>query len=595
MEKDRIIDFYVAGEWLELSILLEESIAYQAKIGDEVQLARSLSYYGITHLFLADQHILSTIHKQIYDEYVRKPGDIRIRASYSRFLALYCIFAGKTEEASIYYEESYNDYTKLDWYMDEVLMLLESIYWLGLFTNDRPMLYRGVERLERLNGKLSGVLSAEVSLLNKLMAAPLISVRKSGPWPVEIADFLTTKMTLPTLHSRLFCLQFSCMGILIDLISTERQLAKDEAMLLASLDGLSEYYVRHKYPVLELFNGVISMIRQAADHNWEGLQQAIEVHIGKIELFCHPWYKAQLHWIYSILQRKLADLNRSLLHRRKAEQLFELFGKSPDFTLSSVTGIEPKVNEERNGFKVTLFGNFSMEWAGTRLDGVNWKHKQPKELLIYLLLNPNGQVSKEVLIEEFFPGDDLKKSLNRLYVAIHRINRTLQESFGIGTSLVETQLGSVRLNQEMLEEVDVLAYRKLQSVTDQLWVHDREAAVELALRACQIYSPQVVPEVNYLDWLEQYRNQLHTLQVRALRKIARFYKEKGDYSLAEEAYLQLLSLEPLHEGLYDEYIKYLFTLNRQSEAHQWYNKLKRELEREVGVLPSFELGSLDKC
>lgn len=591
MEKDRIIDCYAAGKWRELTILLEASISYQAQIGDEVHFARVLSYYGITNLFLADQHIISTVNKQIFDEYTRKPGDIRVRAAFSRFLALYCAFTGKTEEASIYYEETYNHYAELDWYMDEALMLLESIYWFGLFTSDRSLLYRGIERLERLNGKLSGVLSAEVSLLNKLMVAPLMPVRKSGSLPEKIADFLTSELTLPVLHSRLFYLLCICLGILIDLISTGRKPAKDEVMLLDSLDSLSECDVRHQYALKELFGGVVSMIRQASDSNWECLQQAIEIHIGKIELFGHPWYKAQMHWICSILHRKMADLNQSLLHRRKAEQLFELFGTSPRCAVSSIMGNEPEANLERKGFKVKLFGKFSMQLAGKNLDGFNWKHKQPKELLIYLLLNPNGQVTKEVLIEEFFPGDDLKKSLNRLYVAIHRINRALQESFGIGTTLVETQHGSVRLNQEMLEEVDVLAYRKMQSVKEQLWVHDREAAVELAVRACQIYSPQMVPEVNYLDWLEKYRNQLQALQIQALRKIAGFYREKGAYSLAEEAYMQLLSLEPLHEGLHEEYIRYLLMSNRQSEAHLWYSKLKRELEREIGVSPSFELGS----
>lgn len=595
MEKDRVTDLYAAGKWLELSALLEGSISYRAEIGDEVQFARALSYFGITHLFLADRHILSTIHKQIYDEYVRKPEDIRIKASFSRFLALYCTFAGKTEEAAIYYEESYNDYSELDWYMDEAFMLLESIYWFGLFHSERGMLYRGVERLERLNDKLSGALSAEISLLKKLMASPLIPVQKSGPLPEEINPFLTGERALPTLHSRLFYLLCSCMGILTDLMSAERKLAEEEAALLDSLGSLPGYDTLHKYPVPELLDGVVSMIRQAAGRNWECLQQAIEMHLGKAELFCHPWYKAQLHWIYSILQRKRADINRSVLHRQKAEQLFELFGQAPRHVLRGVVGNGAKADQGRNGFKVTLFGKFSVERAGKCLDGVNWKHKQPKELLIYLLLNPNGQVSKEVLIEEFFSGNDWEKSLNRLYVAIHRINRALRDSFGAEVPLVETQHGSVRLNQELLEEVDVQAYRKLQFLAEPLWMNDREAAVELAVRACQIYSPQVVPEVNYLDWLERHRNQLQALQVRALRKMARYYRDKGDYSLTEETYLQLLSLEPLHEGLHEEYIKYLFMSDRPSEACQWYGKLKRELEREVGVLPSFELSSLAKC
>jgi len=591
MENDRIFELYSTGKWLELSLYLEDIISVQAETGDEVQFARVLSYYGITHLFLADQHVLSTIHKQIYDEYIRKPEDVRVRALFSRFLALYCTFAGRIEEASVYYEECYNNYIELDWYMDEAIMLLESIYWFGLFIHERSMLYRGTERLIRLNGKLSGVFSTEIFLLKKLIIAPLIPGQNSGilPEPEEIESFLNSILVLPTLNSRLFYLLNSCLGLLSDLINDERKLTKNKAVLMDSLDSLSNHCVFE--PVSELFNGIVSMIGQAAGHRWESLQQTIEMYIGKIELLCHPWYKAQLHWICSLLQHKMADLSGFVLHRRKAEQLFELFGKSTPDGFSSVIGNEQKIKDEPKGFKVTLFGKFAMQWADKFLEGANWKYKRPKELLIYLLLNPNGQVSKEVLIEEFFPGNDLKKSLNRLYVAIHRINRVLQESFGISTSLVETQHGNVRLNQDMLEEVDVLAYRKLLSVTDQLWVPDREAAVELAVRACQIYSPQVVPEVNYLDWLEQYRNQLQALQVRALRKIARFYREKEDYSLAEETYLQLLSLEPLHEGLYEEYIGYLIMTNRKSEAHQCYLSFKRELERELGVLPSFAFGS----
>lgn len=89
MENDRIFERYSTGKWLKLSLYLVDIISIQAETGDEVQFARVLSYYGITHLFLADQHVLSTIHKQIYDEYIRKPEDVRVRALFSRFLTLY--------------------------------------------------------------------------------------------------------------------------------------------------------------------------------------------------------------------------------------------------------------------------------------------------------------------------------------------------------------------------------------------------------------------------------------------------------------------------------------------------------------------------
>ncbi|MDW7673643.1 MAG: bacterial transcriptional activator domain-containing protein [Bacillota bacterium] len=188
--------------------------------------------------------------------------------------------------------------------------------------------------------------------------------------------------------------------------------------------------------------------------------------------------------------------------------------------------------------------------------------------MLYLLLAPQNKVHKEVVIEEFFGGDNINKLVNRLYVTIHRVNRSLERYLKItyDKPLLYIDKGVVFLNQELVEGIDVQAYRKLLSVANQLWLNDQEAAIELMAKAVNMFSSEIVPELMYLDWLELYRRELQNIQEKALVRLASYYMDRGKETLCHETFLELLRIQPQREEYYAKYIKYLLGEGRQVEA-----------------------------
>lgn len=115
MEADNIFNSYYEGQWNELISILKEQIGCYAESGDIVRLSRAFSYYGAVSLIYSDDFLISTLFKQINEEYLHAGDDPRIKASYARFLALYSSFTGKPEDASKYYMDARLSYRLTDW------------------------------------------------------------------------------------------------------------------------------------------------------------------------------------------------------------------------------------------------------------------------------------------------------------------------------------------------------------------------------------------------------------------------------------------------------------------------------------------------
>jgi two-component SAPR family response regulator len=602
---DNLLHLYASGHWEQLSSSLEQIISRSAEEGDEVGLARALCYYGIIQLYLANYHLLSTIQKQILDEYARKPEDIRITASYARFLALYHVFMEQPDWATRYYEEAFRCYEELDWYADEAIMIFESIYWKDLFCNERVILHKRLERLKVLNEKLNGWLEAELTFLESCMQMIRADTTAGHPWPYRVEagtdhmKKLFAKQSesplrngrLPQLimeHPRLFLLVVGCVDLLAAMMTKTRKVTKEEIGQFAVWGKRYNIDNQNRHPIAEVVGGFVTLLQQCGEQQWNDMQERIESLLAKLALFRHPWYRACTHLLYGLFMKRGSETTRFRIHLQEAEKLFAVF--SGVHVSRQMPQQEKASDDQPVRFSFSLFDRFSMEAGGKRMSLESWGTRQARELLLYLMIQPQWQATKDVVMEVFFSGDDTKKSANRLYVTVHRINRTLQESFQLPQQkpLVHIQQGIVQLEQEMMEEVDVHTYRKLLSVANQLWVNDQEAAAELMVKACSMYSPEFVPGVLYLDWLDQLREEVHNLQSRALSRLAEFYKMKGEHFACEEAFMELLRLQPLHEGYYERYIRYLASLNRKAEASHWYQKLERELDRELGVSPSFE-------
>lgn len=561
MKADSIFDSYYEGNWSEFAAILEEKVGNYAEAGNVVRLSRAFSYYGAVSLMNSNEFLVSTLYKQMNEEYVDTEEDPRIKASYARFLALYHSFYGRPEDASKYYMEARLFYRQTDWYLDEAIALLESVYWYYLFYNDSSELYSVLGRLKILNNCLDGYFDGELKLLDSITQK-------------NISVEISYSAMFENLHTQSFSMMAKILISFIRLrdafLTQGEKLLPHKSNVLTQASGFLIKEQQKDCLIIQMLDGmseVVDMINRRDFRNVDGMMNALR---GKVEMFRHPWYREQFNRLQSCFTG--IKSNQSV----------------------SLRNIPIGDNHIADRISISLFEKCQLSCKNAVFNIDNLGTRIGEELLLYLATRNNLQVHKEVLVELFFPDEAVEKSYNRLYVNIHRLNKALQEHFRFldGSGFIFIKHGIACINADILEDIDVEKYRKVLSVANQLWINDREASIELMQQAAGMYCGDVAPGFYYLDWLEDYRMELKNMQTKALHRIFRYYQSRHIPNACSDAFYSLIELDPLNEDYYIGYINCILEDERDAEAINLYNQYENRLKKELGLSPSAKLKSL---
>lgn len=560
MKTDNIFNCYYEGHWNRLIAILDEQVGHDAESGNIARLSRAFSYYGIVHLMNSNDFLVSTLFKQINEEYRDKEEDPRIKASYARFLAMYYSFCGQPEDASKYYMDASLFYRQTDWYWDEAITLLESVYWHYLFFGDGSAFYSALGRLERLNYRLDGYFDGDLKLLNSI---------KRENISLEISS--SVAVDNPSIQSASILTRFLVSFIRL----RDAFLISGKSLLPCKSDALTHvlgflFKEQQDCLIIQLLEEMSAMVERMIRKDFRSVEGKMNVLRAKLELFKHPWYRAQL----SKLLSHLDDI------------------KSNQSVSSKIIPTEGCHSADR--ISISLFEKCHLSCKDIVINIDNLKIRTGKELLLYLVTRNNLQTHKEALLELFFPDEAVEKSYNRLCVGIHRLNKALQEHFESlnGNGFIFIKQGIICVSPDALEEIDTHRYRKILSVANQLWSNDKEASVELMEQAVGMYSGDIAPGFYYLDWLEDYRFELRNMQTKALHRIFQYYRSRNIPDACSEAFYSLIELDSLNEDYYMEYIDYILKDGRNAEALNLFQQYETHLKKELGLSPSLKLKSL---
>lgn len=252
------------------------------------------------------------------------------------------------------------------------------------------------------------------------------------------------------------------------------------------------------------------------------------------------------------------------------------------------TNIEPS---KTPSWRIYCFGKMQMMHNGQIVEHIRWKRKKTQELFIYLLFQQKYEAPRDRVIEVLFGDNDVPERLaNRLYVTIHELRQVAMNYFNVQNAVIVKE-GMIRLNEAMIEYVDVEQYRTLIRVGEQLWRKDRDLALEMFEQAVQLYG-DLLPEVSYCDWLDQLREQLVELQCVILQRLTQYSIAEKQYDQAEWYIIQWLRLRPLQEEAHYAMLHLLLLLGRRSEARHRYLVWEKVCREELGIAPSREIRGL---
>lgn len=247
---------------------------------------------------------------------------------------------------------------------------------------------------------------------------------------------------------------------------------------------------------------------------------------------------------------------------------------------------ESSAMSQADEWRIECFGKMRFLRQGEEVQNIRWQRKKAEELFTYLLLQPHYAAPKDATAELLFHHDNVSRMSNQLYVAIHQIKRNLKHYLHIPNGIT-IKNGIIQLNEQMIDHVDVEKYNTLIRVGDQLWQSQQDLSWELYDEAQQLYG-ELVPTLQYVDWLDQYRESLLKKQTGILKRLGSYTTSIQKFGHAELYYLEWIRLTPFEEEAYQELMRLLVKMGRLGVAKQWYQRMERLFHEELGIRPMHE-------
>ena len=234
--------------------------------------------------------------------------------------------------------------------------------------------------------------------------------------------------------------------------------------------------------------------------------------------------------------------------------------------------------------EVNLLGGFRVVENGVPVK--RWPKGKGKQILKYLLIHRHGPVPKEVLMEVFWPGQEVTNARNNLNVAIYGIRRAFRK-VRPGFFHIIFQNGAYQLNPEIHVWVDAEAFMDTVREGRQLEAQGRrEAAMALYRKAIDLYyGGDLLPEDAYEDWASELREEYRRVYLDLLNRLGAHYLAVGDIESCQQVSHKLVAAEHCEEAAHERLMRCYVALGQRHLALRQFKLCEESLRRELGLAP----------
>ncbi|MCF8038005.1 MAG: tetratricopeptide repeat protein [Desulfohalobiaceae bacterium] len=235
-------------------------------------------------------------------------------------------------------------------------------------------------------------------------------------------------------------------------------------------------------------------------------------------------------------------------------------------------------------------------WLGEHvLADSSWEGNQARNLLKAIVaLAWEGQVRKELLIEELWPDSRPEAAEKTFKVALHRLRRTLDPdmSQGFGSSYIHLQKGRVCLDWELCQ-TDVRRFLQLcTEVKAQLKTAGVKRGLKTFNQAVALYKGDFLPDDLDAEWARAVRELLRQKYIALLIEAAHTYERFGTWTKAVRNYELALDCDPLLEEAYRRIMVLYADMGKRTMALKTYETCRTALRNSLDIEPEDQTTSL---
>ena len=234
--------------------------------------------------------------------------------------------------------------------------------------------------------------------------------------------------------------------------------------------------------------------------------------------------------------------------------------------------------------RVQALGPLQVVVGDTPIDAAAWGSARPRELLVYLLMHPEGRTKEQVGLA-FWPDASAAQMRNNFHVTLHRLRKTLG-----GANWVQLEGDRYRVPASLLAELDVTLFeREVTEAKRALRKTADASALTAAMeRALTRYRGDFLDGEPAGDWHLEHRDRLQRLYIDALMELGGRYAEEERYAKAADAFRRVLARDELHEEALRALMKALSETGERSQALRAYQRFASRLRDELEAEPDAE-------
>ncbi len=232
---------------------------------------------------------------------------------------------------------------------------------------------------------------------------------------------------------------------------------------------------------------------------------------------------------------------------------------------------------------LSLLGTFQVRVEGQPV--VHFRSANTQALLVYLALQSERAIPRDVLAALFWPEESEKNASNNLRQSLYQLRRLLGDGeHGDGESHLLITRQTVQFHNGSDHDIDVVAFlRAIQR-------HDLE-------EAAAIYRGELLPgfssdSLEFEEWLRLERERLHRLALEAMTEAAQAHLQQGRLDRVQELARRQLALEPWHEAAHRQLMSAYALAGDRVAALAQYHRCLEQLEMEMGLEPAPETVAL---
>ena len=221
-----------------------------------------------------------------------------------------------------------------------------------------------------------------------------------------------------------------------------------------------------------------------------------------------------------------------------------------------------------------------------------WTTRRSRDIFCYIATSPHRRVSKDVLIEAFWPNEDIDAVEKNFHPTISHIRKALNSRQAFKQNFIVFRDGAYQLNPELSYSIDTEAFERLIADAE---IAKREKDAErlrTSLEAAYaIYRGEFMATV-YDDWAEE-RRQFYTEQFgRVLTALAKLAVSEKRWQSAQKYANQLLKADPFREDIHRLVMKILAAQSKPAAVKKHFEDLRDLLKADLGIEPSPETRKL---